>query len=106
MVLAGVAVLAWVLVVWRWQDPFTALYTHWKQHQLAQSYKHRFAEYQPTRLAGAGVSVSTTRRTIAREARLYRLRSHRGTHARGRDWAFDRCVHGGRRISFPTARRS
>lgn len=78
MVIAGVAVLAWVLVVWRWQDPFTAVYTHWKQHQLAQSYKHRFAEYHPTRLARAGVSVSTTRQTIAREARLYRLRSHRG----------------------------
>ena len=69
MVLAGVAVLAWVLVVWRWQDPFTAVYTHWKQHQLAQSYKHRFADYHPTRLARAGVSVSTTRQTIAREAR-------------------------------------
>ena len=28
MLVGGVAVLAWVLVVWRWQDPFTALYTH------------------------------------------------------------------------------
>ena len=35
---AGVAMLVWVLVVWRWQDPFTALYTTWKQHQLSQSY--------------------------------------------------------------------
>ena len=35
---AGVLALIWVGVVWRWQDPFTALYTHWKQHQLAKSY--------------------------------------------------------------------
>ena len=78
MVLAGVAVLAWLLVVWRWQDPFTALYTHWKQHQLAQSYNHRFADYHATPLAPFSVSVSTTQKTIAREARLYRLRSQRG----------------------------
>ena len=38
---AGVAMLVWVLVVWRWQDPFTALYTTWKQHQLSQSYSDR-----------------------------------------------------------------
>ena len=38
---AGVLVLVWVLVVWRWQDPFTALYTTWKQHQLSQSYDRR-----------------------------------------------------------------
>ena len=25
---AGVLTLAWAIVVWRWQDPFTALYTH------------------------------------------------------------------------------
>src|SRR4051812_49574952 len=41
MLLGGIAVLVWVLVVWRWQDPFTALYTTWKQHQLSQSYDRR-----------------------------------------------------------------
>ena len=25
---AGVLTLAWVVVVWRWEDPFTAIYTH------------------------------------------------------------------------------
>jgi len=45
LVVAGLGMLAWVLVVWRWQDPFTALYTHWKQHQLSQTYERRFSQY-------------------------------------------------------------
>ena len=28
MTVAGVGVLVWALVVWHWQDPFTAVYTH------------------------------------------------------------------------------
>jgi sortase A len=32
---AGALGLVWVLVVWRWQDPFTALYTMWEQHELS-----------------------------------------------------------------------
>jgi len=46
MAVAGVGVLIWVLVVWRWQDPFTALYTTWKQHQLSQSYDKRAASFR------------------------------------------------------------
>ena len=32
MAVGGAGLLVWVVVVWRWQDPFTALYTSWKQH--------------------------------------------------------------------------
>jgi len=78
LLVAGIAMLAWVVVVWRWQDPFTALYTHWKQHQLAQSYEKRFASYHPVKLERSQVSVVTSRRTIEREARRYRLHSERG----------------------------
>ncbi len=78
MAVAGLAMLAWVLVVWRWQDPFTALYTHWKQHQLSQSYERRFAGYRPAQLHPNGASVSATTKTIAREARLYRAGSEPG----------------------------
>src|SRR4029453_18158485 len=35
MIVAGVAAVAWVVVVWQWQDPFTALYTKYQQHKLA-----------------------------------------------------------------------
>jgi sortase A len=76
LVAAGVLALIWVGVVWRWQDPFTALYTHWKQHELAKSYEKRFAGYRPLRSRGA--TAAATLRTLAREARRYRLVSHRG----------------------------
>ena len=70
--------LAWVLVVWLWQDPFTALYTHWKQHQLSQAYERRFSAYEPAELRRNEVSVSARTKVIAREARLYRIQSGRG----------------------------
>jgi sortase A len=34
LILAGVAVLAWSFVVWRWNDPVTGLYTRWQQQRL------------------------------------------------------------------------
>jgi sortase A len=78
LLVAGIAVLAWVIVVWRWQDPFTAVYTHWKQHQLAQSYEKRFAAYHPVKIGRTQISVATSRRTIEREAQRYRLHTERG----------------------------
>jgi sortase A len=39
----GALTLAWVVVVWQWQDPFTGLYTRWEQHKLAQQLQHEFA---------------------------------------------------------------
>jgi sortase A len=78
MAVAGAAVLVWVIVVWRWQDPFTALYTHWKQHQLARSYNQLFEQYRPVRLPQRTASLAATRRAIAREASLYRRDTHPG----------------------------
>ena len=78
LVVAGLGMLAWVLVVWRWQDPFTALYTHWKQHQLSQTYERRFSQYEPAQLRRNEVSISARTKVIAREARLYRIQSGRG----------------------------
>lgn len=78
LTVAGVGMLVWVIVVWRWQDPFTALYTRWKQRQLSQAYERRFTEYRPVQLRNGEASVSATTRAIAREARLYRIHSTRG----------------------------
>jgi sortase A len=80
LAVAGLAMLVWVLVVWRWQDPFTALYTHWKQHQLSQSYDRRFAAFRPERprQSAAPVTATTNANAIRREARRYRLHSGRG----------------------------
>jgi sortase A len=47
---AGVLTLVWVLLVWQWQDPFTALYTTWQQHRLEAQLNSEFHDYaQPQR---------------------------------------------------------
>jgi sortase A len=77
MAVGGVGLLVWVVVVWRWQDPFTALYTTWKQHQLADSYDHRAADFRaPTLKSGASLAAATEE--IRKQARRYRLSSERG----------------------------
>jgi sortase A len=38
LIAAGALTLVWVVVVWRWQDPFTAVYTHFQQERLARAY--------------------------------------------------------------------
>src|SRR4051794_41255554 len=79
MLLGGIAVLVWVLVVWRWEDPFTAVYTTWKQHQLSQSYDRRAKAYglpEPSSKAASARVVTASQ--IRAEARRYRLESKRG----------------------------
>src|SRR5947208_3892951 len=75
LIIAGGLTLVWALVVWRWQDPFTALYTKWRQHQLASQYERRVRAFHAPISTG---SIATERRSIAREARRYRLSSTRG----------------------------
>jgi sortase A len=76
LIVAGTLTLAWAAVVWRWQDPFTALYTTWRQHQLTSQYKERLRTFQPAPVSTT--SLAAERRDIAREARRYRLNSTRG----------------------------
>ena len=75
LVAAGVLTLVWALVVWQWQDPFTALYTTWRQHQLTSQYEKRVQAFDAPI---AHESVAAERRSIAREGRRYRLESKRG----------------------------
>src|SRR5439155_9435514 len=80
LIAAGTLTLVWALVVWRWQDPFTALYTKWRQHQLTSQYDRRVrAFHAPISTA----SLAAERRSIAREARRYRLSSKRGRRLAG-----------------------
>jgi sortase A len=82
LAVAGVAVLAWAFVVWQWNDPFTGLYTRWQQHRLASSYAHVVSRYRPTpvRHVGSGrrITVADEQRTVATDARAYRLAAHPG----------------------------
>jgi sortase A len=75
LAVAGVLTLLWALLVWQWQDPFTALYTTWQQHQLASQYDKRVQSFKTSI---SGVTVAAERESIAREAKLYRTSSTRG----------------------------
>lgn len=75
LVVAGVLMLVWAGVVWQWQDPFTALYTKWRQHQLTSQYDERFATYRP---ATVHASPAAERQSIARYAHRYRTSSKVG----------------------------
>jgi sortase A len=77
---AGVLTLAWALVVWRWQDPFTALYTHWQQGKLAKQLAGEERSYTPP---SANVSLAAERRSVALDAARFR-RSARPGQAIGR----------------------
>jgi sortase A len=76
LIAAGVLTLAWVVVVWRWQDPFTALYTHIQQTRLSHSYDRRAAAFHP-RVSTRG-NLASLERQVAAEARAYRKSLHTG----------------------------
>ncbi len=77
LAVGGVGMLVWVIVVWRWQDPFTALYTSWKQHRLSSSYERRVRTYRPPPVKHTA-SLAVTAGEIRAQARRYRLESKRG----------------------------
>jgi sortase A len=76
MVVAGVLTLAWAVVVWRWQDPFTALYTHWQQSRLSANLDHQFAAYQPVRMNRTDLAAE--RRAILADAGRFRQTAKTG----------------------------
>lgn len=89
LIVCGVLGVAWALVVWRWQDPFTALYTLYEQHELSQAYERRVQQFQPaparrrigtstTGQVAASTSLEAEQQAIRSEARAYRLDSHEG----------------------------
>ena len=76
MIAAGVLTLAWALLVWQWQDPFTALYTHWQQGKLAQSLDREFADFHPARIDRSDLAAE--RRQIAAEASRFKREAKTG----------------------------
>jgi sortase A len=75
LVVAGSLTLVWALLVWQWQDPFTALYTKWKQHQLSSQYDKRVHTFTATI---PSTNLADERASIARAAKRYRSSSPRG----------------------------
>jgi sortase A len=76
MIGGGILTLGWALLVWQWQDPFTALYTHWKQHQLAQSLNRQFADFHPVRIDRTDLAAE--RREVAKAAAHFRKSAREG----------------------------
>src|ERR1043166_5317263 len=78
----GLLTLVWALLVWQWQDPFTALYTTWQQHELRSQLHQRFS-VQPAlpRLAAnesRQARLAAERKWIADQAAAFQRASHRG----------------------------
>lgn len=69
LIVAGVLTLAWVVVVWRWEDPFTAVYTHFQQSKLASAYDKRAAAFRAVPPKG---NLAAMERQVAAEAHAYR----------------------------------
>jgi sortase A len=70
---AGVLALVWAVVVWQWQDPFTALYTHFQQKHLAAVYQERAVKFEsqaPT--AGVVPNVVDAQHEVRVAAARYR----------------------------------
>lgn len=80
LAVAGALMLVWAVLVWQWQDPFTALYTKWKQRELTSQYDDRARSFE---VSLSGESLAAKRASIARAARRYRLSSRLG-HGIGR----------------------
>ena len=76
LIVTGALALVWVVVVWRWQDPVTALYTHWQQHRLAQSIDRQFEAYRPSPVDRGDFAAE--RRVIAADAARFRRTATRG----------------------------
>ncbi len=79
---AGVLGLVWVVVVWRWQDPFTALYTTWQQHEL-RGQLNRVISDQPSlprfeSSESRRARLAAEREWIARQAAAFQRDSHQG----------------------------
>lgn len=73
MIVGGLATLAWALVVWRWEDPVTSLYTAYEQRGLSSGLEGRFALYERRTDA-----VAFDPDSVADDARRYRQQTRIG----------------------------
>ena len=60
LLVVGALVLVWAVVIWRWGDPATGLYTSWQQRQLDRQLAVVQQHFKPTPLpASAALSPAT-----------------------------------------------
>jgi len=79
LIAAGVLSLAWAFLIWRWQDPFTAMYTSYQQRELRTQYQHQLEDFHPPAEAkSAGRDLASYELSIAQAAKRYRRSLHEG----------------------------
>ena len=93
LTVCGTLTLVWCAVVWRWEDPFTALYTTYEQHRLSQAFERRERHFvqsrprpprtaveNPARSTGSSpeARIRAEEQRIRADARAYRLDSQEG----------------------------
>ncbi|MFN2471806.1 MAG: class D sortase [Gaiellaceae bacterium] len=76
MIVGGAGMLVWVVLVWRWQDPFTALYTYRQQRELKREYSDKVTRFTLPVLQTE--SPEQYELVIADAARRYRRSLHEG----------------------------
>ena len=74
LIVAGLGTLVWAFAVWRWEDPFTSLYTAYEQRELSSGLEERFASYAPAVEQPESLSPAK----LAAEARRYRKETNTG----------------------------
>jgi sortase A len=74
---AGVLLIAWGFVIWRWGDPVTGAYTAWQQHRLDGEYHELVEHYTPPRVTPAETRAEQ-RQALRRAAQRFRKQSDEG----------------------------
>jgi sortase A len=77
LIVAGIGTLLWAVLVWQWEDPFTAAYTRWQQHKLSSAYDTLYNGYAGTSDREL-ITVADARKALRREARAFRKNVHSG----------------------------
>ena len=78
LLVSGVLVLAWVVVVWRWEDPFTAIQTYFSQKHLKSAYVQHSASFERTLPKRPARDPAVAWREAAAAARRYQGTLERG----------------------------
>jgi sortase A len=74
---AGVVLIAWGLVTWRWGDPVTGMYTRWEQRKLADEYRVLARSYAAPPVVPAE-SPAERRARLHRAATRFHARAEQG----------------------------
>ena len=81
LIVAGVLSLTWAFLIWRWQDPFTAIYTAYQQRELRSQYQHQLEDFHapaPPPAASSKRDLASYELSVAQAAKRYRRSLHEG----------------------------